>query len=248
MDIIVSGYGKMGKIVECEALKRGDRVVARIDSAEDWAKLDFEALKRQAASCERDCGIAAVDFSTPDVVLNNIRICFENDIPIVVGTTGWYSHIESLKKECKEKNRSMFWASNFSIGVFLFNKLNVMLAKMMSSYPQYEPSIREIHHIHKKDAPSGTAISLAESLIANYPEKKSWELSPERTDKEVLRVEAERVGEVFGTHIIDYQSEIDKIEIKLGAFSRHGFASGAVIAAHWLKNRRGFFTMSDMLD
>lgn len=248
MDIIVSGYGKMGKIVESEALKRGDRIVARIDSSDDWAKLDFDNLKRQANSCNGDCGIATVDFSTPDAVLNNIGICFDNDIPIIVGTTGWYSHIERLKKECEEKKRSMFWASNFSIGVFLFNKLNVMLAKMMSSYPQYEPSIREIHHIHKKDAPSGTAISLAESLIANYPAKKSWELSSEKTDKSVLKVEAERIGEVFGTHIIDYQSEIDKIEIKHEAFSRHGFASGAVIAAHWLKNRRGFFTMSDMLD
>ncbi len=248
MDIIVSGYGKMGKIVESEALKRGDRVVARIDSAEDWARLDLDGLKRLSAENKPEGGIAAVDFSTPEVVLNNIRICFDNAIPIVVGTTGWYSHIESLKKECIERGCSMFWASNFSIGVFLFNKLNAMLAKMMSSYPQYEPSVKEIHHIHKKDAPSGTAISLAENLLANYPAKKSWELSPEQPNKEVLSIEAERRGEVCGTHIIDYRSEIDQIEIKHEAFSRHGFGSGAVTAAHWLKDRKGFFGMGDMLD
>ncbi len=240
MDIIISGYGKMGKMVEQEALKRGDTILAKIDTGEDWAGLD-------AISAESLKEAVVVDFSTPDSVLANIEECFRRGIPIVVGTTGWYGEKERLKEKCEKGNHAMFWASNFSIGVFLFNRLNSYLAKIMNPHSQYEASITEIHHIHKLDAPSGTAISLAETLLENLERKTTWALNS-KGEKEVLNIEAVREGEVCGTHIIDYVSEVDEIEIRHSAKSRQGFAAGAVMAAHWLQGRKGFFTMSDMLD
>ncbi len=240
MEIIVSGYGKMGKMVEQEALKRGDTVLAKIDSEKDWAELDLISTERLKAA-------VAVDFSRPSAVLGNIEECFRRGIPVVVGTTGWYDKREHLSERCKRENQSMFWASNFSIGVFLFNKLNSYLAKIMNSHPQYEPSITEIHHVHKLDAPSGTAISLAETLLEDLDRKNTWALNS-NGEADVLNIEAIREGEVCGTHIIDYVSEVDEIEIRHSAKSRSGFAAGAVMAAHWLQGRKGFFTMSDMLD
>lgn len=240
MNIIISGYGKMGKMVETEALKAGDCIVAKIDSKEDWAKYDFEAMVARG-------NVAAIDFSTPQSVVANIEECFKRNIPIVVGTTGWYNEKERLKELCQSKNQSMFWASNFSIGIFLFNKMNIWLAKLMNSYSQYTPSMSETHHVHKLDAPSGTAITLAENLIENYHGKTKWQLG-ESQDKDTLCINAIRQGEVCGIHEVKYESPFDEITIRHEAKTRAGFALGAVTAAHWLADKKGFFTMSDMLD
>mgnify|MGYP003288501625 CR=1 FL=1 len=230
MNIIIIGYGKMGKMVEQIAIQQGDSIVCKIDSEKDWNELDNanpEIIKQSVA----------IDFSTPATAICNIRECFKRNIPIVVGTTGWYEQMESIKEECLAKSQSLFWASNFSIGVFLFNKLNAYLADMMKEYSDYNPSIKEIHHIHKLDAPSGTAITLAQTLVENH-----------NIEKQNLNIESVREGEVCGTHIINYYSEVDDIEIKHTAHSRKGFASGAVMAAHWLKGKQGVFTMKDFIN
>ena len=239
MDIIILGYGKMGRMIENEALARGHRVVARVDAKEDWTKVDDLNLKGAS-------GVVAIDFSIPEAVMGNIDECFARRIPIVVGTTGWYKEMEQVKARCIGEKQSFFWASNFSIGVYLFDKLNVQLARLMKDFSDYSPRMREIHHVHKKDAPSGTAITLAEHLLEQYPAKKRWMLG-ESSESDTLSIEAVRQGEECGTHIIDYESEVDEIEIRHSAKSRRGFAIGALRAAEWLQGRKGFFTMSDML-
>ncbi|MEE1119222.1 MAG: 4-hydroxy-tetrahydrodipicolinate reductase, partial [Bacteroidales bacterium] len=179
----------------------------------------------------------AIDFSIPSKVLDNIEKAWERNIAIVVGTTGWYDKLEEITQRVNQEKKTLFWASNFSIGVFLFNKLNAYLADMMKEYSDYNPSIKEIHHIHKLDAPSGTAITLAQTLVENH-----------NIEKQNLNIESVREGEVCGTHIINYYSEVDDIEIKHTAHSRKGFASGAVMAAHWLKGKQGVFTMKDFIN
>lgn len=155
--------------------------------------------------------------------------------------------MESIKEECLAKSQSLFWASNFSIGVFLFNKINIQLAQLMSNHNQYTPSLSETHHVHKLDAPSGTAITLAENLIKNHSVKTKWQLG-ESKNEDTLNIEAIREGEVCGIHSIKYDSPVDEIIITHSAKNRGGFALGAVTAAHWLTGKKGFFTMSDMLD
>ena len=240
MNIIIIGYGKMGKMVEQIAIQQGDSIVCKIDSEKDWNELDNanpEIIKESVA----------IDFSTPATAICNIRECFKRNIPIVVGTTGWYEQMESIKEECLAKSQSLFWASNFSIGVFLFKKINIQLAQLMSNHNQYTPSLSETHHIHKLDAPSGTAITLAENLIKNHSSKTKWQLG-ESKNEDTLNIEAIREGEVCGIHSIKYDSPVDEIVITHSAKNRGGFALGAVTAAHWLAGKKGFFTMSDMLD
>ena len=167
-------------------------------------------------------------------------------MPVVSGTTGWLERMEELKKICDEKNAAFFYSSNFSIGVNIFFALNRYLAKIMNRFGEYDVSMKEIHHIHKLDHPSGTAITLAHDIIDNVDRKKSW--SEESAGEDVVNIVSERVGEVPGTHIVNYVSAVDAIRIEHEAFSREGFAAGAVAAAEWLAGRKGWFTMEDMLD
>lgn len=218
----------MGKMVEEIALSKSDTIVGIIDKDEDWASFDKNNSFKD---------VVAIDFSIPSKVLDNIEKAWERNIAIVVGTTGWYDKLEEITQRANQEKKTLFWASNFSIGVFLFNKLNAYLADMMKEYSDYNPSIKEIHHIHKLDAPSGTAITLAQTLVENH-----------NIEKQNLNIESVREGEVCGTHIINYYSEVDDIEIKHTAHSRKGFASGAVMAAHWLKGKQGVFTMKDFIN
>lgn len=218
----------MGKMVEEIALSKSDTIVGIIDKEEDWQTFDKNNTYKD---------IVAIDFSIPSKVLDNIEKAWERNIAIVVGTTGWYDKLEEITQRANQEKKTLFWASNFSIGVFLFNKLNAYLADMMKEYSDYNPSIKEIHHIHKLDAPSGTAIILAQTLVENH-----------NIEKQNLNIESVREGEVCGTHIINYYSEVDDIEIKHTAHSRKGFASGAVMAAHWLKGKQGVFTMKDFIN
>lgn len=239
MKIAISGYGKMGKTIEEIAVQRGHEISARITSknstGEDLAKLSSESTDM------------VIDFSTPKSVMQNIRTCFDNGLPVVVGTTGWYEHIPSLQKEVNENKYSFLYASNFSIGVNLFFALNKFLARTMEPYSEYKAELNETHHVHKLDAPSGTAITLAENLIASNARYTDWKTEEAGRAHELL-VRSHRIDEVPGTHIVSYESDIDLIEIKHEAKSRKGFAHGAVLAAEWLHGKHGFFNMSDVLD
>jgi 4-hydroxy-tetrahydrodipicolinate reductase len=239
MKIAISGYGKMGKAIEEIALLRGHEISARITSGSKGND-DLNNLNKNSTDL-------VIEFSTPETVMQNIRTCFEKNIPVVVGTTGWYKHLPELQKEVMEKKYSFLYASNFSIGVNLFFELNKFLAKMMQPYADYKAELSETHHVHKLDAPSGTAISLAEDLIKSNSRYSKWKTEDSDQSNE-LPVRSHRLDEVPGTHIVKYESEIDLIEIKHEAKSRKGFAYGAVLAAEWMQGKSGFFNMSDVLN
>lgn len=230
MKIALSGYGKMGKTIEKIATERGHEVVLRIDG-------DIENHDLKIAD-------VAIDFSVPDAAFRNITTCFKNDLPVVSGTTGWLDNYENAVKVCKEENSGFIYASNFSIGVNLFFELNQKLAKLMSPFEDYSVEIEEIHHTQKLDAPSGTAISLAQQIVANSG-KTGWQL--DHAEEDEIPVYAKRIEDVPGTHTVSYKSSIDSIEIKHTAHSRQGFALGAVIAAEWLVDKKGVYTMKDVL-
>lgn len=236
MNIALIGYGKMGHEIEQIALERGHQITLIIDenNAHD---LDNAHL----AKCD-----VAINFSTPDSAMNVITRCFDAKTPLVCGTTGWLQHLPEVKKRCKDEGQAFFYASNFSLGVNLFFKLNKQLAEMMSKFNQYQVSMTEVHHINKLDAPSGTAITLAEGILENYQDKNKWVLAPEKAD-DAVSITAVREGEVPGIHTIRYQSEPDYIEITHSAFSRKGFALGAVVAAEYLPGKQGFLGMDDLL-
>lgn len=238
MNIVISGYGRMGKEVEKMALEYGHQIVAIIDQAEDFNKQLSQIKKADVA----------IDFSIPEAAADNILHFFEMDIPVVVGTTGWLNRFHKIETFCKKAGKSLFWASNMSIGVNLFFKLNQQLAAMMSCYADFTPSIEETHHIHKKDAPSGTAITLAKEVLNHYPHLKKWELSSSKTSDNSLVITSIREGEIVGEHKVCYHSEIDEIEIRHTAFSRKGFALGSLIAAKWLQGKKGVFGMEDLLN
>lgn len=230
MKIALLGYGKMGKIVEKLAVKKGHTIVSRINqysSKEEILKADI-----------------AIEFSTPQAAVSNIKFCLENDIPIVSGTTGWLAHYDKMIKLCKNRNGSFIYASNFSIGVNLFFSINEYVSNLMESWKDYQVSIEEVHHNQKQDIPSGTAVTLAEEIIRNS-DKKNWELNG--TEAENINITAKRKNDIKGTHIINYDSNIDTISIKHEAHSRDGFALGAILAAEWLVNKKGIFTMKDVL-
>ena len=193
-----------------------------------------------------DIGIAdvAIDFSQPQAAFDNLKNCLDNGVPVICGTTGWLSKYDEITKFCKEKDGAFIYASNFSIGVNLFFKVNEYLAGLMKNIEGYDVEMEEIHHIHKLDEPSGTAISLAEQIIKNS-EKEKWDLN--RSDVKNLLINSKREGEVPGTHIVKYTSNVDAIEIKHTAFNRKGFALGAVVAAEWLIGKKGVFSMKDVL-
>jgi 4-hydroxy-tetrahydrodipicolinate reductase len=242
MRIALMGYGKMGKEIEKAAVARGHEITMRITSTDDESI--FNGIKSKAD--------LVIEFTRPDVAVKNILKCFNNDIPIVVGTTGWYNQLPMIKLVCEQNNQTLFYASNFSLGVNIFFAVNSILAQIMNIYSDYDVSISESHHLKKVDAPSGTAITTAEGILSNISRKKDWfsvvnDTNRDEQNAELLVIKSERIGEVPGTHSVHYASTNDCIELKHEAFNRSGFAAGAVIAAEWVLNKKGSFTMSDVL-
>jgi len=231
MKIALLGYGRMGKEIEKIALSRGHEIVIRKD-----------------VNDEIDITLAdvAIDFSVPHSAFNNIKNCINNNVPVISGTTGWLEKYEDAVALCEEKNSAFIYASNYSLGVNIFFELNKQLAKMMRSLEDYNISMEEIHHTKKLDAPSGTAITLAEGIIENSA-KENWKLG-DKTSKENIPIIAKRIPDVPGTHTVWYDSEVDSIEIKHTANNRKGFALGAVVAAEWIIGKKGVFTMKDVLN
>ena len=244
MKIALLGYGKMGKAIEQIAIDRGHQILLRVD-AESYENLTIYNLKKVDL---------AIDFSTPASVLNNIKLCFEAEIPLVVGTTGWYDHLNEIKNTCETGKKSFLYASNFSIGVNIFFHINKMLAAVMNRYSQYEVQIEEIHHTQKLDSPSGTAITMASDIVRCLDRKSEWINELIGNEKaltakpEQLLIESHRIEDVPGTHTVIYSSEVDEIEIKHTAHSRTGFALGAVLASEWLYGRKGFYNITSMFD
>ena len=232
MKIALLGYGKMGQTIERFALERNHKIVYTSDK-----NLEKGDLKQADV---------AINFSVPEAAVPNIKQAMQLKIPVVSGTTGWLDKFEEITQFCNEKNTAFLYASNFSIGVNLFFKLNDLVARLIEPHKEeYRVSIKEIHHVHKLDAPSGTALSLAKSLLStDY--FKEWELNG--TGLEKLNIEAIREGEVPGKHIVTYHSQVDEISVKHEAFNRDGFAQGAIIAAEWLADKKGIFTMQDVLN
>ncbi len=232
----------MGHEVEKIALQRGHDIVARIDNESD------SQILRLSDSEE----VVAIEFSTPATVLNNIYRCFDMNIPVVCGTTAWYQHLDEVKSRCEKENQTLFYAPNFSIGMNIMFMLNRQLAKITEKY-DYKLSLTETHHIHKLDKPSGTAVKLAEDILDNNNNYKSWTLEQLTIDNEqltinnVLPIEAIREGDVFGIHEVKAESDCDIIQLRHEAFSRKGFATGAVIAAEFLLGKKGIFTMENLL-
>ncbi|MCX7986204.1 MAG: 4-hydroxy-tetrahydrodipicolinate reductase [Bacteroidales bacterium] len=236
MKIALIGYGKMGKMIEKFALERNHQITWKID-------LDNH---NDIKKISRDNTDVAIEFTSPESVVENLSMLIKQGVNVVCGTTGWKSQLTQIQEMAIQQQVGFLWSSNFSIGVNLFFKLNQYLAKLMSNYPQYTPEIEEIHHIHKKDAPSGTAITLAEGILKYIPKYSHWSLNKQENESSLV-IKAVREGEVPGTHIIQYNSSVDTIEITHKAKSREGFALGAVIAAEFIANKKGIFTMDDVL-
>jgi 4-hydroxy-tetrahydrodipicolinate reductase len=241
MQIALIGYGKMGKEIEQIALQRGHTIIYKFSSSNA-----HELTPENLAKAD-----VAIEFSNPDLAVKHIYTCFESHTPVVVGSTGWYQHFEEVKTKCIANDYSLFYATNFSVGVNLFFELNKRLAALMQNQLAYKPILTEIHHIHKKDHPSGTAITLAEGLIENYPTMTDWKLMmPDdiNADTTELPIYSQREGEVPGTHSIEWRSEVDQITITHEAYNRKGFALGAVLAAEFMYKRKGIYNMTHLLE
>lgn len=236
MNIALVGYGKMGKAIEQIALKRGHTIVLKINSANR-----AELGRLNAYNIE-----TVIEFTNPESAPENVFACLEASLPVVCGSTGWNKHLPAAKEKCLKHKAAFLWASNFSIGVNIFFEINKQLAALMNEWTDYNVSIDEIHHTEKKDSPSGTAISIAEQIIDNLKRKKHW-AEKEKVSDDELQINAFREAGVPGTHSVTYTSAIDDIEIKHTAHSREGFALGAVLAAEFLKNKKGVFSMQDVL-
>ena len=236
MKIALIGYGKMGKTIEQIALNRGHQIVSIVDinNQEEFQSDNFKSAD------------VAIEFTTPATAFDNYMKSFAAGVPVVSGTTGWLDRIGEIKEKCAKEGKTFFYASNFSIGVNIFFALNKYLAKIMNNFPVYNVSMTETHHIHKLDAPSGTAITLAEGILENVDRKERWtlETAEQPTD---LPIHAIREGEVPGIHEVTYESDVDYISIKHDAKSRAGFALGAVVAAEFTAGKKGFLGMDDML-
>lgn len=242
MKIALIGYGKMGRAIERIAMERGHEIICRIDAGEE-KKISSDAFRMADV---------AIEFTIPAAAVGNYRLALAAGIPVVSGTTGWTAAMPEVKALLEETGGTLFWTSNFSIGVNLFMKINAYAARLFGKFPQYSPSMKEIHHIHKLDHPSGTAITLAEGIMANDPGITAW-IEPEN-GKElpsgVLPIEHEREGEVPGTHMIKWSSPVDAVTLEHKAFSRDGFALGAVMAAEWVHSNpasKGLLGMGQML-
>lgn len=236
MKIALIGYGKMGKAIEEIAVAKGHQIVLKIDMDNQHEFTAQNLLKADVA----------IEFTSPHSAVNNLKKIFDAGIPAVSGSTGWLEKWDEVKEYCESKNGSFIYASNFSIGVNLFFEVNTFLAKLMSNHPEYEASMEEIHHTQKKDAPSGTAITLAEQVLNHIKTKNKW-VNEASDDKENLVITSKRIDPAPGTHSIKYRSEIDDIEIIHTAHNRKGFAGGAVAAAEFLIGKKGIFTMKDVL-
>ncbi|HOG05883.1 MAG TPA: 4-hydroxy-tetrahydrodipicolinate reductase [Paludibacter sp.] len=236
MKIALIGYGKMGQTIERIATDRGHKITCIID-VNNIA--DFESNMFKEAD-------VAIEFSTPNAALGNILRAFAVGLPVVCGTTGWNQHLPALKQEIEANGHALFWSSNYSVGVSIFRAVNQYLAKLMNQFSYYNVNITEVHHTQKLDAPSGTAITLAEEIIANLERKKQWSKVSESEPGD-LAIKSIRKDEVPGIHTVMYSSEIDNITIEHKANNRYGFALGAVMAAEFLVGKKGFYTMQDML-
>ena len=236
MKIALIGYGKMGKAIEEIAVSKGHEIVLKIDLSNTS---DFTKENIQKAN-------VAIEFTGPETAFENISKCIQWGVPVISGSTGWLDHFEKAKKLCEEKKGCLIYASNFSIGVNLFFEINKQVAALMEPYAHYDVSMTEIHHTEKKDAPSGTAISLAEQILAQIGRKNKWvnEASNEASD---LIIRSERIDPAPGTHSVTYDSPIDSIEITHTAHTRKGFAGGALLAAEFANQKMGTFTMKDVL-
>ena len=238
MKIALLGYGKMGRELEQIALERQHKIILKVDE-KSFSDDDIKKLG------EAD---AALEFSVPDAAYSNIVRSIESGVPVVSGTTGWLGKMKEVKSLCEKNKGAFFYSPNFSIGVNIFFELNRKLASLMSRQENYEPFIREVHHVHKKDKPSGTAIQLAEDIIRSEGLKKEWKLSEENSKAgEELMIFSERVDEVPGTHEVKYVSADDEIIISHRAGNRRGFALGAILAAEWLQGKKGIFGMNDLM-
>lgn len=237
MKIALIGYGKMGKAIETLALQQGHSIVLKINSKNP------EALQKENLQ-EAD---VAIEFSGPAYAFVNVRKCLEAGVPVVCGSTGWLQHLEEAQHICRQHQNAFIWASNFSVGVNLFFQLNKYLAKLMNAHKEYEVHLEEIHHTEKKDTPSGTAITLAEQVVSILDHKSGWTKDKAGQPQEIA-VCSSRIADVPGTHEVLYQSAVDSITIKHTAYSREGFALGALLAAAFIKDKTGIFTMSDVLN
>jgi len=236
MKIVISGYGKMGREIEKTALARGHRVIEKLDNPDDWV------IKTSMLS-QAD---VIIEFSTPDSVLGNIRHCFDLHLPIVVGTTGWHDKKDLVREWCSAENQAILAASNFSIGVNILYHLTRQLSGLLDQFDNYNISLEEIHHIHKLDSPSGTAINLAEIIMGNLKRKNKW-VNRGQQNPEELEIISVREDEVPGVHKITCDSDSDKLVLIHEAKGRQGLATGAILAAEWIQGRRGFYEMNDML-
>lgn len=231
MKIALVGYGKMGHIIDDIATKKGHEIVARLNETPTKDNLNNPDV--------------IIEFSNPEVAFENIKVGLEHNIPVICGTTGWLDRKSEIEEIALKNNTAFLYGSNFSLGVNLFFALNEKLADLMKGFPEYQVQLEEIHHTHKKDAPSGTAISLAEGIIKNDDRFDAWKL--DETQNKEIGIFALRQDEVPGTHRVSYKSSVDEIEIKHTAFNRNGFALGAVIAAEWIIGKKGNFTIKDVL-
>lgn len=233
MKVLLIGYGKMGKTIESIARKRGHEIVGKMDVGDTLIDM------YQSAD-------VAIEFTQPEAVVANLKACIDKGIPVVCGTTGWLQKRHEVEEYCRVKNGTLFYSSNYSLGVNIFFKINEYLARIMDRYPDYSVAIDETHHTEKKDAPSGTAITLAEGIINNLKRKKEW-ASGATKKTGTLVINSFRVDPAPGTHVVRYQSAIDDLEITHTAHSREGFALGAVLVAEWLAGKKGIYTMDDFL-
>jgi len=234
MRILLIGHGKMGKAIEHYAIQRGHTIAATVDLNDSL----MPVIAKQAD--------VAIEFTHPEAAFGNIKFCLENNIPVLSGTTGWLDKMPEIKEICKAHNGTFLYTSNFSLGVNLFFKLNKELATLLNRQKNYTPSITEVHHTEKKDAPSGTAITLAEGLTEHYNKIDGWKLGKTQKENEVP-IFAERIGEVPGTHKVSFRSDVDMISIEHEAFSRDGFVEGAVLVAEWLPSQKGIKKIEDFL-
>jgi len=233
MRLALLGYGKMGQAIETIALERGHQIVATINSKVPLSSVNWAVVD------------ACIEFTRPELAPQHIQFCAQQKVPIVVGTTAWQKELETVKAAVIAADSALLYASNFSVGVNLFFELNRQLAKLMKGHSEYRIQASETHHVQKLDAPSGTAVSLLEDILSIHPNYKSWALNT--TDPAQIHVEAKRIPDVPGTHEITYHSDIDTIKIEHIAHNRKGFALGAVLAAEFIYQRKGIFTMSDVL-
>ncbi|MBN1597744.1 MAG: 4-hydroxy-tetrahydrodipicolinate reductase [Bacteroidales bacterium] len=237
MKIALLGYGKMGKEIEKIAIARNHEIVLKIDidNTEDGTVENIAKAN------------VAIDFSVPASAYNNIMLCFNANVPIVCGTTGWLDKFENVVEYCRKNNQTFFYAPNYSIGVNIFFRLNRYLANLMDKFENYNVELKETHHIHKIDAPSGTALELAGDLLKFINRKTEWKLN-EVNDESELKIETIREGEVPGIHEIKYESKVDTIEIKHSAKNRIGLATGAILAAEFIQHKKGYFNMDHLMD